>query len=142
MRFSNTITIERQPTAVFAYLADLENLPQWNYAIEKTRKITPGPIGVGSRYLQTRVIPVRGEEGLEVTEFEPERRITLRGSLNALPALINYTLQADGSGTNLTNTVELQLPRTLNLLAPIATQRIRSAVAANLDVLKQTLERS
>jgi uncharacterized protein YndB with AHSA1/START domain len=142
MRFSNTITIERQPTAVFAYLADLENLPQWNYAIEKTRKITSGPVGVGSRYLQTRMIPVRGEEHLEVIEFEPERRITLRGSLNAFPALINYTLQADGSGTNLTNTVELQLPRALNLLAPIATQRIQSAVAANLDVLKQTLERS
>ena len=142
MRFSNTITIDRQPTAVFAYLADLENLPQWNYAIEKTRKITSSPIGVGSQYLQTRMIPVRGEECLEIIEFEPENRITVRGSLNAFPALINYTLYADGSATNLTNTVELQLPRALNLLAPIARQRIQSAVAANLDVLKQTLERS
>jgi hypothetical protein len=142
MRFTNAITIESVPAAVFAYLADLENLPQWNYAIQQTRKITAGSVGVGARYVQTRTIPAHREENLEVIEFDPDRRLTLRGSLNSFPALISYTLQAEGSATNLTNTVDLELPRALKLLVPIATHRIQSAVAANLDVLKQTLERS
>ena len=71
MKFTNTITIDCQPASVFAYLADLENLPQWNYAIRETRKVTTGPIDVGSRYLQIRTIPAYGEERLEVIEFEP-----------------------------------------------------------------------
>jgi uncharacterized protein YndB with AHSA1/START domain len=142
MRFSNTITIDRHPAAVFGYLADLENLPQWNYAIQQTRKVTAGPVGVGSRYLQTRTVPVHREEGLEVIEFDPDRSLTVRGSLNSLRALISYTLRPDGDTTALTNTVDLQPPRALNLLAPIATHRIQSAVAANLNVLKQTLEQS
>jgi uncharacterized protein YndB with AHSA1/START domain len=40
MRFSNTITIDRPASAVFAYLAELENLPRWNYAISETHKLT------------------------------------------------------------------------------------------------------
>jgi uncharacterized protein YndB with AHSA1/START domain len=142
MRFSNTITIDRPAAAVFAYLADLENLPEWNYAIQQTRKITAGPVGVGSRYLQTRTIPVHHEEGLEVIEFDRDRSLTVRGSLNSFPALISYTLSPDGNATALTNTVDLQPPRALNLVAPIAMHRIQSAVAANLNVLKQTLEPS
>jgi uncharacterized protein YndB with AHSA1/START domain len=142
MRFSNTITIDRNPDAVFGYLADLENLPEWNYAIQQTRKVTADPVGAGSRYLQTRTIPVHRQEGLEVIEFDPDRSLTLRGSLNSFRALISYTLRPDGNTTALTNTVDLQPPRTLNLLAPIATHRIQSAVAANLNVLKRTLEQS
>ena len=142
MRFTNTITIDRQPAAVFAYLADLENLPRWNYAIRETRKITTGPVHVGSRYQQTRTIPVHSEETLEVTEFEPDRRLTIRGSLNSFPAKLSYTLHPQGNATTITNTVDLQPPRPLNLLAPIATHRNKTAVAANLDVLKQTLERT
>jgi hypothetical protein len=142
MRFTNTITIDRQPAVVFAYLADLENLPRWNYAITETRKTTTGPVDVGSRYQQTRTVPVRAEEHLEVVEFKPGRRLAFRGSLNSLPALIGYSLRPEGDATVLTNSVELRPPPPLDLLAPIARRGIKSAVAANLDVLKRILERT
>jgi uncharacterized protein YndB with AHSA1/START domain len=142
MKFTNTITIDCQPASIFAYLADLENLPQWNYAIRETRKVTTGPIDVGSRYLQIRTIPAYREERLEVIEFDPGRRLTIRGSFNSDPARISYTLRPDGNATTVINTVDLQPPRPLNLLAPIATHRIKAAVAANLDVLKRALERA
>jgi uncharacterized protein YndB with AHSA1/START domain len=142
MRFTNTITIDRPLATVFAYLADFENLPRWNYAIGETRKLTTGPVNVGSRYLQTRTIPVHSEESFEVIEFEPDHRIAIRGSLSSFPAQVSYTFHPAGNSTTLTNSVDLQPPRPLNLLAPIATHRIKSAVAANLDVLKKTLERA
>lgn len=142
MRFTNTLRIDRRPEAVFAYLADLENLPRWNYAISETRKITAGPVGVGSRYRQARTVPVCTEEHLEVTVFEPGRLLTLRGSLNSLPAVIGYALRSEGTGTVLTNAVDLQPPPPSNLFAPVATRRIMAAVAANLEVLKRLLERA
>lgn len=54
MKFRNTITIERSPAEVFAYLADFEKVPTWNYAIAETRKISEGPVGAGTRYRQAR----------------------------------------------------------------------------------------
>jgi uncharacterized membrane protein len=33
--FENTVTIHRPAEAVFAFLADFENVPRWNY-LEKT----------------------------------------------------------------------------------------------------------
>ena len=140
MRFTNTITIHRPREVVFAYLADLENLPSWNYAIQETRKVTPGPVEVGSRYHQVRTVPARREESLEVVELEPGRRLSVRGTLNTLPARLDYVLDAEGDATVLTNTVELSTSGPLSLVAPVATRRIRSAVAANLDVLRQVLE--
>lgn len=140
MRFTNTITIDRPQDVVFAYLADLENLPSWNYAIQQTRKITAGPVAVGSRFHQVRTVPVRREESLEVIELDAARRLTIRGTLNALPALLSYELRPEGDATVLTNTVELSTSGALTLVAPLASRQIRSAVAANLGVLKQIVE--
>jgi uncharacterized protein YndB with AHSA1/START domain len=142
MKFTNTITIERPPTTVFAYLANLENLPQWNYALAETRQLTPGSPGVGTRYRQTRTIPVHAEESLEITELTPNHKLTIQGTLNSLPAVLSYTLNATDGATTLTNTIDIHPPRPLNLLGPIALSRIKSAVAANLAALKQLLEQS
>ncbi|TDW23878.1 SRPBCC family protein [Kribbella kalugense] len=142
MKFTNTITIERPPATVFAYLANLENLPQWNYALSETQQVTPGPPGVGTRYRQIRTIPVHTEESLEIIELAPNRKLTVQGTLSSLPAILTYTLDATDGTTALTNTVDIRPPRPLNLLAPIALSRVKSAVAANLAVLKQLLEQS
>ncbi|MGW5195265.1 SRPBCC family protein [Kribbella sp. NPDC004138] len=142
MRFTNTITVNRPPVTVFAFLANLENLPEWNYALAETRKLTPGPTGVGTRYLQTRTIPVRAEETLEITELIQNEKLTIDGTLNAFPAKVTYTLRPTGNGTTLTNTVELRTPGARNLLAPIARNRIKSAVADNLAELKRLLDHS
>lgn len=99
--------------------------------------MTSGPVTVGSQYRQLRTVPARTEESLVVTEFDPDRRLTIAGS----PAQVTYVLQPAGNGTTLTNTVELTPPRPLRLLAPLATHRVSAAVASNLEVLKELLER-
>lgn len=140
MRFTNTITINRSPATVFAYLSNLENLPRWNYALSETRQLTPGPPGVGTRYRQTRTIPTHTEESLEIIEFVPPTQLTIQGTLNAFPAHLTYTLAPNHNATTLTNTVDLQLPAPMTLLAPLARSQIRPAVAKNLTKLKQLLE--
>jgi len=44
--FQNTVTIRRAIDDVFAFLAEFENVPTWNYAIVETKKTSPGPVGV------------------------------------------------------------------------------------------------
>jgi uncharacterized protein YndB with AHSA1/START domain len=141
VKFSNTVTINCPQREVFAYLADFENVPRWNYAIEQTRKVTGGPVGVGSRYHQTRTLPRRAEETFEVVTFEPEHTIVIRGDLGPFHGDIAYVLESAGDATALTNTMDLTASGPVRVVAPLASSRISDAVAANLDVLRQILER-
>jgi hypothetical protein len=139
--FENTVTIQRPAEDVFAFLADFENVPRWNYAIEETTKTSPGPVGVGSTYRQTRSIPRRGQEGFEVTVFDPTRRLAIEGEIGPFQARINYLLEPMGDATKVTNAVELEPSSVMSrLLAPLAVSKVKAAVASNLDKLKLTLE--
>jgi uncharacterized protein YndB with AHSA1/START domain len=139
--FENTVTIERPAEDVFAFLADFENVPTWNYAIEKTAKTSPGQVGVGTRYRQTRSIPTRREEGFEVTVFQPMSRLAVQGQLGPFRTRASYELKPMAGGTRLTNEVNLEpTSGVLRLVAPLAAPRVKAAVAQNLGKLKQVLE--
>ena len=138
--FENTVTIRRPVEDVFAFIADFENVPKWNHAIVETTKVSPGPVEVGTTYRQTRSAPSRSQEAFEVTVFEPASRLEVHGGLGPFTARVSYLLEPAGSGTRLTNTVDLEASGLFTLVAPLATSRVKHAVAANLDTLKQLLE--
>jgi carbon monoxide dehydrogenase subunit G len=138
--FENTVTIRRPVEDVFAFLADFENVPKWNYAIVETRKVSAGPVGIGTAYRQTRSVPRRSEEGFQVTVFEPASQLEVQGEIGPFRARVNYLLEPIGSGTRLTNAVELGSSGLLTLVAPLAASRVKHAVAVNLDTMKQILE--
>lgn len=93
---------------------------------------------MGTTYEQTRSTPSR--EQLTITEFEPDRHITLVGRLAGFPAQLEYSMEERDGRTRLSNTVDLSLTGAVRLLGGIAAGGIRSAVAANLETLKQLLE--
>jgi uncharacterized protein YndB with AHSA1/START domain len=139
--FENTVTIRRPPDDVFAFLADFENVPRWNHAIESTTKTSAGPVGVGSTYRQIRSQPRRSEEGLEVTAFEPAAHLGVEGEIGPFHARLDYRLEPVEGGTRLLNGVELEAASALSkLLAPLAASRVKAAVAENLDSLRRILE--
>ena len=139
--FENTVTIQRPAGEVFAFLADFGNIPRWNYAIEETSKASAGPVGVGTRYRQTRTIPGRSTEEFEVTVFQPASRLAIHGQIGPFQATISYELAAAAGATRLVNTVELEPSQArLRLLAPLAAPKIKAAVAQNLGKLRQVLE--
>ena len=125
---------------MFRFLADFANVPLWNYAISETRKVTGDPVGVGSRYRQTRTLPEARRPLSTVTEFEPDRRLSIRGALGPLRGEVAYLLAPAGNDTALTNPMNLQPPGPLRFVAPLAASRVKSAAAANHDTLKQILE--
>lgn len=139
--FANTVTIERPIEDVFAFLADFENVPTWNHAIEATTKTSPGAVGVGTVYHQIRSIPSRSEEDFEVTVFEPVSRLAIQGRLGPFGARVGYVLEPAGDATRLVNAVDIE-PSSggLRLLAPLARTRVKAAVGENLATLKQILE--
>ncbi len=139
--FENAVTIQRPAAQVFAYLADFENVPAWNYAIEKTSKSSPGPVGAGTTYRQLRSVPRRSEEGFEVTVFEPVTRLAVEGQIGPFHASTSYLLEAIAGATRLTNNVALEPSHVvLRPIALLAVPKVKAAVAQNLAKLKQILE--
>jgi uncharacterized protein YndB with AHSA1/START domain len=140
MDFTNTVTIDRPAHDVFRFVANLENVPKWNYAIVETRKTSDGPVGIGTTYRQIRSLPTRSEETLQVTELEPDRRFAVQGDLGPFVGTLTYEFEDVNGRTRLTNRADLEGRGLMKLAAPIASGRVREAVAANLGALKQLLE--
>jgi uncharacterized protein YndB with AHSA1/START domain len=138
--FENTVLIARPIEDVFGFLSDLENVPKWNYAIVETRKISEGPVGVGTIYQQVRSVPSRSEERLEITTYSPPRQLEIRGQLGPFASRLFYALDITPEGTRVTNTVEVELRGPGRLFTRVAVPRVREAVAANLRKLKELLE--
>jgi carbon monoxide dehydrogenase subunit G len=139
--FENVVEIRRPREEVFAFLADFENVPRWNPAIEVTRKISPGAVGVGTAYRQVRISPRKIDEEFEVAVFDPPRRLMLDGEIGPFRAEIGYAFESVAEGTRLTNSVELQ-PRSIisRVMVPLAASQIEASVASNLSLLKGILE--
>ncbi|MFJ7910717.1 SRPBCC family protein [Kitasatospora sp. NPDC096204] len=141
MQFENTLTINAPVDEVFAYLARPENLPRWNYALDTTEQTSPGPIGVGTTYRQTRHLPRPAEEHFRVTEYDPPGLLTVDGDFGPFSGTATYRLTAvDRHTTRLVNSVHLTASGALKAVAALAGPRIKHAVARNLDVLKDILE--
>ena len=118
--FENTVMIRRPIEEVFGFLAQFENVPKWNYAIVETRKVSEGPVGVGTIYQQVRSVPSRSEERFEVTVYNPPRHLEIQGQLGPFPSRLSYALDALPEGTRVTNTVELELRGPGRLLGRVA----------------------
>ena len=130
---SNTITIARPVSEVFAFLANAENDTQWRGGvIEMTR--TSGQ-GVGTTYRQIVAGPGgrRIDADVEITEFVPDQRIAFRTTKGS------YDVQARDGGTMVTFRLAATLGGVKKLMAPMVAKTMKSEVAA-LAQLKRVLE--
>jgi hypothetical protein len=73
------IRIDAAPADVIGFIGDPANAPRWMRVLEVSELITPGPIGVGSRF---REVQSAGGERIEticeIVEWAPERRYAWR----------------------------------------------------------------
>lgn len=138
--FANTVTIDRAISEVYGYLADLRHVPEWNWAIEATEQITPGAIGVGTTYRQTRHTPARSVEILRIIALEPSQLIALSGDLGPFSSTVTYTLRPSGASTQVDNRIQLEPRGPARIAAPVISGVVARSVAENLETLKRRLE--
>lgn len=140
--FTNEITVDRPISEVYDYLVDLGNIPQWNWAITATTKISTGPTTVGTRYRQVRRAPRPATEIIEIAALQPNQHIEVRGTLAGLQARVAYDLVGTDRSTRVSNRVELAPGSLPPLVGRVAGPRISRSVADNLQTLKTHLERN
>ena len=77
IQIEGEIVIKRPPEAVFDFVADERNEPRFNPRLLRAEQITPGAIGLGTRFraaAASRRRPV--EMVIEFTAFERPRRLS------------------------------------------------------------------
>jgi carbon monoxide dehydrogenase subunit G len=138
-------TIDAPIETVFALFSDLEHAPERIKAIKKLELLTPGPVGVGTRFRETRVL--FGKEATEemyFTVFEPSRRYEVRADSCGAAYRSVYEFRPQGSGTVVDVTFEAR-PVTLfaKLMAPVAflmKGMLKKCLTADVEDLKRFAE--
>lgn len=137
LEFSNSIVIDRPLEEVFAFLAELENAPKWNYYVLQVHKLTPGPVDVGTKYHQVRKTD---EQTLVIREFEPPYNLVVETTTDSRPQLeMRFNLRSERTGTRLNDHWKLDTGQPA-LLEKLAGGKVKAAVADNLGMLKTLLE--
>ena len=106
---SASAEIPGPPQAVFAYLADPANLPEWQAGIVSAETTTPGPVGVGSTaHVVRELMGQRLAVDLTITTFEPGRRLVLGSAISGIAVEATLDLQPAGEATRLTFSMEIR----------------------------------
>ena len=71
-----SVVINRPTEEVFAFVTDIEKLPQWMSELVEAKQTSEGPMGVGTT-MSAVASPLgrRAESTQEVTEYEPPAKI-------------------------------------------------------------------
>jgi uncharacterized protein YndB with AHSA1/START domain len=136
IRFEEQMVIERPIKDVFAFVSDFENMPRWNDFVLKTVKLSDGPVGRGTLYRQ---VYKTHEQKYQITEYEPNHRVTVRTLPPAPLWQIRLTLEMIPEGTKLIDEWELETDLSGRLEQRAANQ-IKTEVARHLQKLQRLLE--
>ena len=140
-KFEQEIVIDRPPAEVFAYLADLRNLPTWQSTLVEIRPHGDAAVGAGSRFDEVRSVAGRRVESTaEVAAYEPEREFTLRVVSGPYPATVRHVLAPSGDGTRLAVQFEVQMKGLLGFAGGLVERQARRQAEGDLRRLKSALE--
>ena len=78
---------------------------------------------------------------LEVTEFEPNRKIGTKGVSGAFPIQYTYLLEPANDGTQFSIEMEMKPEGFFALAEPIVGANLKKSMDSDINSLKQTLEK-
>ena len=136
----STVTIERAPADVFAFVSDPGNDPRWHHNILEARRTSDGPLGVGSTYEWDASFLGRRKVDVEVTRYEPDRLAETRLESGWMKATVTYVLEPADGGTRLTRRVAIPRPRVFRLFDPVIRWAGRRSGLEHVEPLRDVLE--
>ena len=136
-----TVVINRPIEEVFAYLANPENASQWQGAVVEAKQTSEGPVGVGTTGKMTsQFLGRRGESTWEITEFELNKKATLKSTSGPVPYEQSATFESVDEGTKVTLVAEFDIGGFYKLAEPLFTRMGHRQAEADFANLKDLVE--
>ena len=134
--------IDKPVKEVFAFVADPNNMSKWNSAVVSLEQITPGVVGVGTKFKSVGELMGRRIEGeMQVIAYEPDTQCGFQ--VQAGPMQVNLTLmfKTVGTGTKVSLNAQGNPAGFFKLAEPVMAGRVKSLMEENLARLKSVLEK-
>jgi uncharacterized membrane protein len=137
VEFDLEVTIDRPVSAVFDYVTDIRNVPEWQESAQSAEWLE-----VGRRFRERRHFMGRHAEiELEVTALEPDRRFDVRAAKGPVRFEIHHLFEGADDGTRVRVHGEAKLGGALRLAAGMARRQAEHQFRGDFERLKEVLER-
>ena len=134
--------IPRSPQEVFDFISASENAPKVVPSVTSMVKLTEGPVRVGTRYCETRLM--KGEEHqteLEIVEYEPVQKYAMKNETDGIETVYRYTFRPEEGGTRVDLVCEVKGSGAKKLIAPVVVSVLKKEDGDHLQRLKQAMEK-
>lgn len=142
LQLETRIELRAPASKVFDFVADHTNAPRWQSGIDEIRRITPGPVGVGTEHELTRRFA-----GMKVVArnrfiaYEPGRFVAFEIPSGKMTGVASYLVEPTGADTcRLTSNVDFQVGGLARFAVPLLTVIFKRDVKKALATLKVLME--
>ena len=137
-----SVEIARPVQEVFAFVADQTNAPQWQTNLHEVRRLTQGPIGVGTEHEFVRTFAGRRFASRNrFVAFEPGRYVKFKIPSGWISGTASYRTETSRSaGTVLTSRMEFRVQGPLTLLEFVLSRLLAKDSRRDEQRLKSLLE--
>jgi hypothetical protein len=137
LEFENEIYIKAPVYEVFAFIADLENLPKWNFFVVAVLQTSYGPVKAGSTFHQTRESDA---QDLVISTFKRDKMLVIETLPPFKPRFKrSMSFQEEGIGTRIIDHWQLDASAP-GFLGKFVGMGKKTVARENLGKLKLLLE--
>jgi uncharacterized membrane protein len=138
----HSIEINRPAEEVFAYLDELHRHSEWQSSLVSAKVETEGPTRVGTRVVERRKVPGGARDiPYEITEHEPPRKASFRGTAGPVRPVGTITVEPVGeSSSRMTLELALEGRGIGKLFAIFARRQAAKEVPESHEKFKEVLE--
>ncbi len=138
---TQSIIIDRPLAEVFAFVSDQTNGPRWQSGLLEVRRMTEGPLRVGTQNTAVRKFMGRRLEVTnEYTKFEQDTEYAFRSTSGPVKFEAAYVVESTAEGTKLTSRLAMHAAGLFGMAEPLIAASLRRELEANLGDLKDLLE--
>jgi carbon monoxide dehydrogenase subunit G len=133
--------IDKPVKDVFAFVADPNNMSKWNSAVVSLEQVTPGEVGVGTKFKSVGEMMGRRIEGeMQVVAYEPDTKCGFQVNAGPMQVTMIMTFKTVGTGTKISLNAQGNPAGFFKIAEGMMTGRVKTMMEENLARLKLQLE--
>ncbi len=136
------VLIDKPVKEVFAFVTNPNNMSKWNTAVISLEQITPGAVGMGTKFKNVGEMLGRRIEGeMQVITFEPDSKYGFQMNAGPMQVNVNLSFKTVGTGTKLNLNAQGNPAGVFKLAEGVMQGRVKAMMEENLSRLKSVLEK-
>lgn len=137
-----SVAIDRLQDEVFNFVLDFENASEWQSGVVTSKKVTPGPVRVGTRFVEdVRIALKKVSAACVITGIAPGRSISFAATSAPVDYQGEFLFEQAGAGTQVSLIATAELKGLWKILGPLFALDARGGAQKELGRIKAALER-